>query len=115
MQPTWCSARRASNHQWLRVSVARCPALGGALAVQSSLWGARWLQVAIVIYLVAETVLLLVIVPSQRRIMGRREGRLSDGPPIAADIPGDIKALRASIGIFSMLLVVLILMVTKPW
>jgi hypothetical protein len=88
------------------------PALGGALAGQSSLWGARWLQVAIVLHVGAMFVLLVVIVPCQRRIIAS----IGSGSCEQSDISADIKVLRSMGGVFSFLwLGVLILMVTKPW
>jgi MFS family permease len=88
------------------------PALGGALAGQSNLWGARWLQVAIAVYVCALTVLLLVIVPHQRRVVVS----INAGECKTTDIAADIKVLRSTSGIFSLLwLGVLILMVNKPW
>jgi hypothetical protein len=88
------------------------PAMGGALAGQSNLWGARWLQVAIAIYVCAMTALLVVIVPRQRLIMGL----LTNGATERNEIAVHVKVLRSSSGLFSLLwLAVLILMVTKPW
>jgi uncharacterized membrane protein len=75
------------------------PAMGGALAGQSTLWGARWLQVAIANYVCAMTVLLIVIVPRQRLIMGR----LAGGAAKPDDIAGDAKVPRSSSGMFSLL------------
>ncbi len=88
------------------------PAMGGALAGQSHLWGARWLQVAIGLYACAMAVLLMVIVPRQRLVMER----LTNGAKEPRDIAMEVKVLRSSSGVFSLLwLAVLILMLTKPW
>ena len=88
------------------------PAFGGALAGQSNLWGARWLQIAIGVFVCGMAILLIVIVPRQGRILGELENGISAVDVIATDV----KVLRSSSGMYSLLwLGVLVLMVLKPW
>ena len=84
-------------------------AVGVALASTADLWSATWLQVSFAIYGVGTAVLLGSIVPLQRRLLSASEaGEISD---VAA-----VGRLHGLTGAFSLSwVVVLVLMVVKPW
>jgi hypothetical protein len=84
-------------------------AVGLALAAQRALFSAGWLMAAVALFIVALGLLLGIAVPAQERAL--------DILQTGAEIPTSLKTrLRLGAGLFSLCwLIVLVLMVTKPF
>ena len=83
--------------------------IGAILANETGWWSALWLQVAVAVFVAGYVILVVSVLPSQRKLLADVEAGGSADPQL-------IRKLHGTTGVYSLSwVVVLALMVLKPW
>ncbi len=83
--------------------------IGAVLANEAGWWSALWLQVAVAVFVAGYAILVVSVLPSQRKLLAAVEAGGSADPRL-------VRRLHGTTGAYSLSwVVVLALMVLKPW